>query len=221
MPVLRISPKQQHTHQWQINYTISCAFILIGVQYGLGRHNKSLDQEHEIGALKYQALATITYIADMMFIKFSIGFFLLRLAVQRRYTYTIYGSIFVVGCWSLVLFFWNLFQCHPVAAQWDYTILQKDTTAFCVDSSAVVNAAYSLSALTVLSDWFYALIPIPMIWSVKMSIQAKATVVIVLGLGVFASIATLIRLKFLADLTDLEDLLCKCHLWLTRLLSPH
>ncbi|KAM0813635.1 hypothetical protein AB5N19_13633 [Seiridium cardinale] len=191
----------------QINYTVSCAFILQGVYYGLGRHNKSLEQSHEIEALKYQALATATYIADMMFIKLSIGIFLLRLATQRRYRYTIYGSVFVVSVWSIVLFFWNLFQCNPVEAQWDYTILVKDKTATCVDANQVVNAAYSLSILTVLTDWFYALIPIPMVWKVKMTKQAKATVMVVLGLGVFASIATLIRLKFLADLTDLEDLL--------------
>ncbi|KAK6075653.1 integral membrane family protein [Seiridium cupressi] len=191
----------------QINYTVSCAFILQGVYYGLGRHNKSLDQFHEIEALKYQALATATYIADMMFIKLSIGIFLLRLATQKRSIYTIYGSVFVVSVWSIVLFFWNLFQCNPVAAQWDYRILVNDKTASCVDANQVVNAAYSLSVLTVLTDWFYALIPIPMVWKVKMTKQAKATVMVVLGLGVFASIATLIRLKFLADLTDLEDLL--------------
>ncbi|CCF40419.1 hypothetical protein CH063_10986 [Colletotrichum higginsianum] len=52
-----------------------------------------------------------------------------------------------------------------------------------------------------------ALLPIPMIWSVKMTKQAKATVIVILGLGIFASIATLIRLKFLADLSDLTDIL--------------
>lgn len=198
------------TQSLQVNYTTSCSLILIGVTYGLGRHNKSLSQENEIESLKYQALATATYISNMMFIKFSIGLFLLRLATQRRYRYTIYGSIFVVGIWSLVLFFWNMFQCNPVAAQWDYTILQNDKTATCVTAEEVVSAAYSLSAMTVLTDWFYALIPVPLVWSVKMTQQAKATVMVVLGLGVFASVATLIRLKFLADLTDLEDLLCKC-----------
>ncbi|KAI1847206.1 hypothetical protein JX265_011882 [Neoarthrinium moseri] len=191
----------------QANYTISCGFILRGVYYGVGRHNKSLDQYDEIQALKYQALATATYIANMMFIKLSIGIFLLRLATQKRYRYAIYGSIVIVSIWSIVLFFWNLFQCHPFEAQWDYTILQNDPTAFCVSADQIVSAAYALSVMTILSDWFYALIPIPIVWSVKMTNQAKATVIVILSLGVFASIATLIRLKFLADLTDLEDLL--------------
>ncbi|KAI0167989.1 integral membrane family protein [Pestalotiopsis sp. NC0098] len=191
----------------QINFTISCTFIFKGVQYGIGRHNKSLDQLDEIQGLKYQALATATYVANMMFIKLSIAVFLLRLAPHNLYRYILHASILIVSIWSIVLFFWNLFQCHPVEAQWDYRILADDKTAFCVPADEVVAAAYSLSVMTILSDWLYALIPIPMVWHVKMTKQAKTTVVLVLGLGIFASVATLIRLKFLADLTQLDDLL--------------
>ncbi|KAH9904845.1 hypothetical protein F4778DRAFT_48271 [Xylariomycetidae sp. FL2044] len=191
----------------QANFTISCAFILRGVYYGLGRHNKSLDQFDEIQGLKWQALATATYITNMWLIKLSIGIFLLRLAVEKRYRYILWASIAVVGVWSLVLFFWNLFQCDPVDAQWDYTVLLKNPDAHCASADEIVNAAYALSIMTILSDWLYALLPVPMIWKVKMTTQAKATVVMVLGMGVFASIATLIRLKFLADLENMSDIL--------------
>ncbi|KAI0119891.1 hypothetical protein GGR51DRAFT_780 [Nemania sp. FL0031] len=189
------------------NFTISCSFIFVGLSYGLGRHNKSLSQPDEIEALKYQALATASYVANMWLIKLSIGLFLFRLAVQRRYKYILAVSIVIVGIWSLVLFFWNIFQCSPVTAQWDYTILTSDPDSHCVSTDAVVSAAYALSALTVLSDWLYALLPIPMLWQVKMTAQAKWSVIAVLGLGIFASIATLIRLGFLADLEDASDIL--------------
>ncbi|KAI1262467.1 hypothetical protein F5Y18DRAFT_151471 [Xylariaceae sp. FL1019] len=189
------------------NFTASCAFILAGLHFGLGHHNQALSQYNEIKALKFQALATASYVSNMWLIKLSIGLFLYRLAVQKRYKYTLGISIVVVGIWSLALFFWNIFQCHPVDAQWDYTILQKDPNAACVSADEVVSAAYALSALTILSDWLYALLPIPMIWAVKMTPQAKMTVIAILGLGVFASIATLIRLKFLSDLTDTADIL--------------
>ncbi|KAI1101962.1 hypothetical protein F4804DRAFT_314549 [Jackrogersella minutella] len=143
----------------------------------------------------------------MWLIKLSIGIFLLRLATQKRYRYTLYASIVIITIWSIVLFFWNIFQCNPVPAQWDYTILANDPTSHCVSADEIVNAAYALSVMTILSDWMYALLPIPMLWKVKMTLQAKLTVVFVLGLGVFASVATLVRLKFLADLTDMADIL--------------
>lgn len=176
---------------------------------GVGRHNKSLDQPSEITALEFQALATASYVLDMMFIKLSIGIFLLRLATQKRYRYIIWGSLVVIAIWSLALFFWNIFQCNPVEAQWDYTILERDPSAHCASGEEIVNAAYALSVMTILSDWLYALIPIPIVWNVKMTTQAKITVVLILSMGVFASIATLIRLKFLSDLTDLSDILCR------------
>lgn len=116
----------------------------------------------------------------MMFIKLSIGAFLLRLAIQKRYRYTIYISMAVILVWSLVLWFWDMFQCSPVKAQWDYTLPNYT----CVSAQAVVNAAYALSVMTIVTDWLYALLPIPMIWKLKMTTQAKATVVVILGLGI-------------------------------------
>ncbi|KAI0012750.1 hypothetical protein F4779DRAFT_625669 [Xylariaceae sp. FL0662B] len=191
----------------QANFTTSCTLILRGVYYGVGRHNQSLDQYDEIQGLKYQALATATYVSNMWLIKLSIGIFLLRLANHKRYTYTLYASIAIVTVWSLVLFFWNIFQCDPVEAQWDYTILKNVPDSHCVSTDEIINAAYALSVMTILSDWLYALLPIPMIWNVKMTAQAKLTVVVVLGMGIFASIATLVRLKFLSDLADMADIL--------------
>lgn len=145
----------------------------------------------------------------MWLIKMSIGIFLLRLASQRRYRYTLYAAISVVTVWSLALFFWNVFQCNPVQAQWDYTILTADPSARCVSVDQVVSAAYALSAMTILSDWLFALLPIPMVWNVKMTLQAKLTVTAVLGVGIFASVATLVRLKYLSDLTEVSDILCE------------
>lgn len=66
-------------------------------------------------------------------------------------------------------------------------------------------AAYSISVMTIVSDWLYSIMPIFMIWKVKMSTQKKLTVAFVLSLGVFASVATLIRLKYLLELSDYSD----------------
>ncbi|KAI1283632.1 hypothetical protein F5Y07DRAFT_157502 [Xylaria sp. FL0933] len=189
------------------NFTVSCSFVFVGLSFGLGRHNRSLSQHDEIEALKYQALATASYVSNMWLIKLSIGLFLFRLAAQKRYKWILGISIIVVGIWSFALFFWNIFQCSPVPAQWDYTILARDPKSHCVSADEIVSAAYALSALTILSDWLYALLPIPMIWRAKMTSQAKVSVIAVLSLGVFASVATLIRLKFLADITDVSDIL--------------
>ncbi|KFA67561.1 hypothetical protein S40285_04265 [Stachybotrys chlorohalonatus IBT 40285] len=188
----------------QIVFTAFCVFLILGVRSGIGRHNAAItDVETEVQALMWQALATATYVLDMMLIKLSIGLFLLRLAVAPVYKWIIRISLAIITIWSLVLFFWNLFQCSPVEKQWDYRI----TEGRCVTVDQIVAAAYAISVMTILSDWLYALLPIPMLWNVKMTAQTKATVIAILGLGIFASIATLVRLAFLADLEDTDDIL--------------
>lgn len=116
----------------------------------------------------------------MMFIKLSYATFLLRFAVGRRYRWTLQGSMVLVAIWSTALILWDIFQCKPVQAQWDYTIPGEQ----CVGSDQVVSAAYALSFMAIATDFLYALLPIPMLWNVKMTKQAKATVVVLLGLGI-------------------------------------
>lgn len=87
----------------------------------------------------------------MMFIKLSIGVFLLRLSVKPVYTWIIWISLAVITIWSTVIFFWNMFQCSPVEKQWDFRI----TGGHCVSADQIVSAAYAISAMTIVSDWLY------------------------------------------------------------------
>ncbi|KAK0111610.1 hypothetical protein ONS95_001956 [Cadophora gregata] len=139
----------------------------------------------------------------MMTLKLSIAIFLLRIAVRPLYIWILRSSIVVVAIWSFVIFMYDIFQCLPVQAQWDFTIEHPK----CVTGTSFVAAAYSISVMTIVTDWLYALLPIPMLWSVQMTTQAKVTVAFILSLGIFASIATLIRLRYLIELTDRSDVL--------------
>jgi hypothetical protein len=86
----------------------------------------------------------------------------------------------IIGLWTTAIFLFQIFQCQPVAAQWDTTI----PGGHCVSAESFVEAAYAFSTLAVLSDWLYALMPIPMIWKIQMTIQAKIMVIGILSLGV-------------------------------------
>ena len=85
-----------------------------------------------------------------MFIKLSIGIFLLRLAVLKTYRYILRVSLAVVFVWSMVMFFFNWFQCNPAAGKWDMRV-----EAECISVQQVVAAAYGLSAMCILTDFFY------------------------------------------------------------------
>ncbi|KAI9740907.1 MAG: hypothetical protein M1818_004513 [Claussenomyces sp. TS43310] len=116
----------------------------------------------------------------MAFVKVSIGLTLLRICVQRRYIWIIKITMIIVVLWTIGIFMFNIFQCWPVRAQWDFRLgVDK-----CVPGSMVVHAAYAFSVMAVISDWLFALLPIPMLWNVKMNIQAKISVTVILSLGI-------------------------------------
>ncbi|KAG5975402.1 hypothetical protein E4U58_000982 [Claviceps cyperi] len=188
----------------QAIFTVACSFQFEGVQSGVGRHNASFTNEDDlVAAIMWQALGVAIYILNMMFIKLSIGFFLLRIATQKSYIWAIRIVLVIITLWSIGLFIWNLLQCTPIEKQWDFRI----TDGHCAGASEVLTAAYALSAMTIATDWFFALIPIPMLWGVKMSMQAKTTVILILSLGIFASVATLIRFRFLTSIERTDDIL--------------
>ncbi|KAG5917822.1 hypothetical protein E4U61_002401 [Claviceps capensis] len=188
----------------QAIFTVTCSIQFEGVQSGVGRHNAAFTNEDDlVAAIMWQALGVAIYILNMMFVKLSIGVFLLRIATQKPYIWAIRIVLVIITLWSIGLFIWNLLQCTPIEKQWDFRI----TDGQCADAGEVLTAAYCLSAMTIVTDWFFALIPIPMLWGIKMNTQAKTTVIFILGIGIFASIATLIRFRFLTSIERTDDIL--------------
>lgn len=114
-------------------------------------------------AAQWQALTVALYIPCMMFVKLSIGVFLLRLATQKVYIQLIRVVLVIVVLWSTGIFLWNLFQCTPVEKQWDFRI----TTGHCAGPSEIISAAYALSVMTVLSDWFFVSNALPLTYDVR------------------------------------------------------
>ncbi|KAM0180783.1 hypothetical protein ACHAPF_002076 [Botrytis cinerea] len=95
-------------------------------------------------------------------------------------------------------------KCKPLKASWDPL-----TPGVCLEPRIIANFAYAISAETIFFDWLFALLPIPMLWDIKMSLRLKFSIMFILGLGIVASIATIIRLKYLVAFLNVTDSLCK------------
>ncbi|CAG8971577.1 hypothetical protein HYALB_00009226 [Hymenoscyphus albidus] len=185
----------------QAIYTLLCIFVIRSVHFGLGKHNYELSIENQILAGKWKTLATLVYIIDMVFIKLSIAFFLLRIATRKPYVWALKVSMVIITIWSIVTFFYYVFICTPIAAQWDRTIPNPR----CQPAMNFVIAAYSLGGMSIISDWFYALLPIPIILGLQMNMRVKLTLCFIMALGVLASVAAVFRLAFLFHLSDITD----------------
>ncbi|KAG7423554.1 Satratoxin biosynthesis SC1 cluster protein 4 [Fusarium oxysporum f. sp. raphani] len=92
-----------------------------------------------------------------------------------------------------------IFQCHPVEMAWDITI----SDGSCIDRMAYFIA---ILALNVTTDLFMLVLPIPMLWKVKMPKRQKLGLIGIFMTGSFVCVVGFLRIKSLVSLMGLNDL---------------
>ncbi|KAI9662267.1 MAG: hypothetical protein M1821_008434 [Bathelium mastoideum] len=82
---------------------------------------------------------------------------------------------------------YSQFHCSPVSALWDP--LQQDRC----NARAYVLLSYVIGAVAAASDVFLALLPTYLLWSLQIDRKLKQFLCVLLGLGVVAAIAAVVR----------------------------
>ncbi|KAK4569631.1 hypothetical protein LTR86_003395 [Recurvomyces mirabilis] len=99
-----------------------------------------------------------------------------------------------------------IFRCAPISYAWDTSI--PDGT--CQPVLVMAYIFYVTNAVNIATDWFCALLPIPLLWDAPLDIKSKISVGVLLSLGVLASIAACVRQRYTSALTsaryDVADL---------------
>jgi hypothetical protein len=115
-----------------------------------------------------------------MALKFSIGIFLLRIAVAKTHRAIIWTAIVVAELYSAFYFFLFILQCRPSAYFWTrYT----GGTGSCVNPKITVDATYAYSAISCVVDWTLGIVPVFMVWSLQMNSRTKFVAALILALG--------------------------------------
>lgn len=100
-------------------------------------------------------------------------------------------------------------SCSNIRAQWDLTVAAH---AKCWDGGTFRRMAWAASGINIVTDLLFALfIPIPMLWKLQMNIGTKVSVMVILGLGLFACVASIVRIPYLVNFARKGD-----PLWDTR-----
>lgn len=116
-----------------------------------------------------------------MAVKLSIGLMLLRVLLERWQRTLIYACLGVLELYSVAYFFLFVFQCYPPS--WFWERLQGSRGGSCMNTTVIINATYAYSAITIVIDLTFAMLPWVMIRSLTMSRRIKLLVAIVLGLA--------------------------------------
>ncbi|KAE8356025.1 hypothetical protein BDV28DRAFT_145526 [Aspergillus coremiiformis] len=147
-------------------------------------------------ALKYYFIFQIGYILSIIPIKLSISWMLIRIAEGRMIyillQYVVMALIVMINFLTLVLILTN---CKPIKAAWNLS-LYIGGGGYCRPLSVLENINYVTSSVNIATDWITALMPIPLIWNVQLNLRTKILIVILMGLGVLASVAACVRLGY-------------------------
>lgn len=115
----------------------------------------------------------------MTLAKTSIAWFLLRVAVQRIHKWIIHAATVMTIVSCCTFFFACAFQCSPVSYFWDkYT-----QTGTCISDEVVIALAYLFSAISIISDFIFALLPAWIVSHLNIKLKTKLALITLMGLG--------------------------------------
>ncbi|KAH8668816.1 hypothetical protein BX600DRAFT_460764 [Xylariales sp. PMI_506] len=180
-----------------IAYIIYIACAITGSVYGIGHHKADLPPQNVVTGLMYWWLCYLWYGLTMLTSKVSIGIFFLRLTVSKHHRRIVYVAIGLTIVTSIALFFVNLLQCSPISYFWNRAEEGK-----CIPSVIMAYLLVAYSAVAMLCDFTFALLPIFMMMKLQMDNSIKLALSIILGMGCLASVAVIVRLTYIHDLNN-------------------
>ncbi|KAG7285380.1 hypothetical protein NEMBOFW57_010007 [Staphylotrichum longicolle] len=178
------------------------ADIIGQVLYGAGRHAAYLDPAVNTMGLKWNFAGQVIYMWALPAVKISVGFFLLRIAPNKTYRRILQGVMVFTVAYTFVCFITLLLQCKNLAILWDATV---QTT--CWSQSTLQGLSYASCVVNILTDIFFAVLPIPMLWNVQINARTRASLICIMGLGVFACAAGIVKAAFISNYGKTGDFL--------------
>jgi rhodopsin domain-containing protein len=165
-----------------VGYTVYGALAMDSAINGAtGKHyalRYSMDEAAR--SLRGWYLCMALYAPITLTIRASVCVLLLRLARSRVHRWIIWGNFIVIAIISTAFFFVLVFQCSPPSHFWTQVY---GSDGRCYKSLIVSYTTTVHSSVCAVSDWCLGLLPIALLWHVKINGRTKAIVAILLSLG--------------------------------------
>ncbi|KXJ85063.1 hypothetical protein Micbo1qcDRAFT_106274, partial [Microdochium bolleyi] len=184
-----------------LGFVIFVAMELRAVDLGIGatRIEPGFDM---MEAAKYFTCAQVVYILATGLSKIGIGLVLLRLSDKAGMTlvrWLLLSTMAVVGATSIGVGLLFALQCRPLSVAWGVGV------GTCISTETIGLGGIVLSVVDMAVSWFYALLPVYMLWKVQLKTKLKIFVLVLLGFGAVSSISTIMRLKFVIEISQMEE----------------
>ncbi|KAI1820745.1 hypothetical protein F4861DRAFT_545202 [Xylaria intraflava] len=190
-----------------LGYTVTGYFVISAVvNGGLGKPAAELGEDAtEKVRIQLRALYSNMALSGPVSCLFrvSIALFLLRIAMKKWQRLVLQGIIITTTVTTIVYFFITVFQCSPPSYFWQ--MVGAVESGSCDLGRAVYVVTIVWGSLNAAMDWILGLLPIIVLWHVRINWQSKVGITSVLSFGIIAGIALIIRLVYIGENTGKVD----------------
>ncbi|KAI1101520.1 integral membrane protein [Jackrogersella minutella] len=172
-------------------FIISCAMGFTSMRYGYAAPDEQPYYDR-VKATQFLFANQLSLYISAGLVKIAVALVLYRLASTKRLRLVIIGSMVVVTIWTIVM---TIFASWPCA---------QSGSSNWAGSKACTQIGYFRTITNVFIDYFYALLPIYILQDVHMNTRLKISVMLLLGLGAFASSATIVKLVIIVKLSTAQ-----------------
>lgn len=130
--------------------------------------------------------STAMYMLTMGLVKLSIVALYIRLSVSPVFRFVAYSLITFITVNTIINVLVILFPCNPVQKAWD-----RDIPGKCLPLLTFIIAS---AAINIATDIAVVVLPIQMLWTIRIPLRQKISLYILFGLGGGACIAGAVRL---------------------------
>ncbi|KAK8088353.1 nucleoside-triphosphate phosphatase [Apiospora hydei] len=134
----------------------------------------------------------LTWLTLVCLIKVSILHFYSRIFRRTMFVNVVYGVMCLVVAFYIAALFSDIFICIPPRKSWD-----PETPGRCGDSSVLYRA---LASTDTVIDVIIILLPMPMLWGLKLVTSKKVALTFIFGLGFIIIALTSVRIRFFSEL---------------------
>jgi fucose permease len=187
---------------WAIAAGLSAA-ICWGSAWGLGRHEKHVPHDWQVGLRKANYVFSVLYQPSLMATKTSILAFYLTLPTQNRiFKWCCIGTLVVVNAGGLALGLFTIFQCRPPGAAFAVPIPKS---GHCTD---IITIYLSSTPLNLITDMAILFLPIPILTGMRLPKKQKIILIITFSFGAFVAVVDVVRIVYLqaAAITRLKEI---------------
>ncbi|OGM41657.1 integral membrane protein [Aspergillus bombycis] len=177
-----------------------CVNMLVLNAYGGGYHGWDVPKSDFVEFQKASYAITIIYVPMAYVVKLALLSILLRIfAPDHRKVLVIRISLIVLLLYYIPALFIKVFFCKPISAYWYGT----NDGGTCMDQRKVIIAD---SAISIASDLWILILPVPLLWSLHMSTFKKLRVIGILSAGGIATAFSVWRLVIMVKDAPTTDI---------------